>query len=72
MFGGNSIKLRKSLYDKLKVAAEIAGASSIEEFAERILEQEAEKILSKGAKGEASKEDIEDIANKLKGLGYLE
>ena len=69
---GNKIKLSSSVYELVKQAAEIRGASSVEEFVEGILAREAQKIVMEAGKGEMSKDEIEDIANKLKGLGYLE
>lgn len=69
---GPKIKISQSLYEKLKKAAETAGCSSLDEFAERALEREADKILARAGKNELSKEEVEDIANKLKGLGYSE
>lgn len=66
------IKLSKNLYDKLKVAAEIMGCASVDEFVAKILETEADRILSQTAKGEVTAEDVEDIAKKLQGLGYLD
>lgn len=69
---GNKIKLPDSVYELVKQAAEISGASSVEEFVEGVLEREAQQIIMNAGKGEISKDQIEDIANKLKGLGYLE
>lgn len=65
------LKIKKSIYDKLRVAAQITGCS-IEELAEKILDTEAEKIVNSGSNKELNKEDIDAIANQLKGLGYLE
>ena len=53
-------------------AVEISGASSVDEFAEQILSKEAERIINQAGKGDVSQQEIDDIANKLKGLGYLE
>ncbi len=69
---GKKLKLSDELAEKLRVAAQIAGAASVEEFALRILEAEAAKVLASTGKREASKQEVEDIANQLKGLGYLE
>lgn len=69
---GYKLKLSAELAEKLRVAAQIAGAASTEEFAVRILETEVERVLASTGKKEASPEEVEDIANKLKGLGYLE
>ncbi len=69
---GPKIKISKTLLGKLKAAAETSGCASVQEFAERVLEREADKILSRAGKNELSEKEVEDIANKLKGLGYLE
>jgi len=60
------------LFEKLKVAAGIAGCSSVDEFAERALLEAAERVISSTAKREASAEEVEAIKNQLAGLGYLE
>lgn len=59
-----SIKLKKDLAERVKRCAEAGGYSSAQEFVEHVLERELEKI-------EASDSD-EEIAKKLKGLGYLD
>lgn len=69
---GPKIKISKALLEKLKAAAETSGCVSAQEFAERTLEREADKVLSRAGKNELSQKEVEDIANKLKGLGYLE
>lgn len=69
---GTKIKLSKELYDKVKVAAEVLGCASVEEFVSGILEREIEELLSQAGKNEATPEEVEEITNKLKGLGYLE
>ena len=66
------IKIRKALYEKLKIAAETVGTSSLEEFVEKIVEKEVDKILSKTSRAELSDTEVEDITAKLQGLGYLE
>jgi len=66
------IRIQKALFEKLKSAAEIRGASSLEEFVERILEGEADRILRTAGKAPVTEKEVEDIANKMKGLGYLE
>lgn len=66
------IKIRKELYEKIKLAVESLGCT-VEEFAEKALTAETDKVLAViGGKKELSAGDVEDIANKLKGLGYLE
>ena len=74
MFGssGSKVKINSALWEKLELAAQIRGASSPDELVEKILEIEIDKILQKAGKNAVSDKDVEDIANKLKGLGYLE
>ncbi len=64
MFSPN-IKINKDVYERLKRCADAAGYSSVQEFAEHVLEKELAKI-------EEEAQSNEDIVNKLKGLGYLE
>jgi hypothetical protein len=66
------IKVRRDLMDKLKLAVEVMGSASVEEFVEKVLEREVDEILTKAGRGEISQAEVDDIANKLKGLGYLE
>lgn len=68
------VKIDSALYDKVKAAAEALGSASVEEFIERTLENEADRVINsfKTRKGDVSDKEVEDIANKLKGLGYLE
>lgn len=66
------IKVSQTVIDKVTVAASIAGCASVEEFAERALLAEAERVIASTSKREASAQEVEDITNQLKGLGYLE
>ncbi|MBN9661914.1 MAG: ribbon-helix-helix protein, CopG family [Acidobacteria bacterium] len=59
-----SIKLKKELAERVKRCAEAGGYSSVQEFVEHVLERELARI-------ETSDSD-EEIAKKLKGLGYLD
>ena len=63
MLSKTSVKLNKSLCQKATVCAGKAGYSSLEEFVEHLLEKEVAR-----SEGTASKDDV---AKKLKGLGYL-
>jgi hypothetical protein len=72
MFKKNSIKLDQVLIDKLTVASQIMKCSTMEEFAIQVLEAEADKVLTQTASSDLSQDQIDDITNKLKGLGYLE
>lgn len=59
-----TIKLNKTLWQRVKRCAESQGYSSVDEFVEHVLEKETARI----EEAESDKE----IARKLKGLGYLE
>ncbi len=63
MLSKTSVKLSKPLCQKAAVCAEKAGYSSLEEFIEHLVEKEVAR-----SEGAASKDDV---AKKLKGLGYL-
>ena len=69
---GSKLKISDDILKKVRIASEIIGAASVEEFASKILETESDKIIASTGNRDASAADIEDIANKLKGLGYLE
>ena len=71
MFGGSKLKIKDSIIKKIEVAAQILGCSA-EEFAEKVLSEESDKVINSTGSKEVSAQDVEDIANKLKGLGYLE
>jgi hypothetical protein len=60
---GPKVKIRKEIYEKLKMYAEIAGYSSVEEFVQHALEKELAQLE------EADSEEA--IKKKLQGLGYL-
>jgi hypothetical protein len=66
------LKISDAVIEKVRVASEIMCCSSIEEFAERTLLAEANKVIASTAKKEVSQQEVEDITNQLKGLGYLE
>ena len=67
------IKIRKALYDRIKTASEASGCASIEEFVDKVLESETDKILlAQAGKAGVTQQEVDDIANKLKGLGYLD
>ncbi len=58
------IKIEANLFARAKDAADTAGYSSIEEFVAHLIEKE----LAKHESGETD----EKIADKLRGLGYIE
>jgi len=59
-----TIRLKKTLWERVKKCSEAAGYSSPEEFIEHVLEKELARL--------EDAESDEEIARKLKGLGYLE
>ncbi len=69
---GPKIKISKELYEKLLEASKILGCTSVDEYAEQVLAREAENALAQSSGGNISSAEAADIANKLKGLGYLE
>ncbi len=72
MFGsGNKVKLSDTALQKAKVAAGILGCT-LEEFVERAVETEADKTISQTGSKEPTKEEVDEIAKQLQGLGYLE
>ena len=62
----SKIKLDKALLEKCKIHAEREGYSSVEEFITHVLEKEL-----RGGTQESRKEH-DDIAKRLRGLGYIE
>lgn len=64
---GSKIKLDDDLLERCKQHAQEAGYSSVEEFVTHVLERELR------SKQQPSQEtDEEEIAKRLKGLGYIE
>ncbi len=59
-----SVKLDKSLFNRIKKCADVAGYSSTEEFVVHVLEKEMSKL--------DDAESDEEIAAKLQGLGYID
>ena len=59
-----TVKLNKALYARVKKYAKAAGYSSPDEFVEHVLEKELATM--------EEAESDEEIARKLKGLGYLD
>jgi hypothetical protein len=60
------IKLDKELFERCKLHAEKAGYSSVEEFITHTLEIGLRNVERK------SQQDNEEVAKRLKGLGYIE
>jgi metal-responsive CopG/Arc/MetJ family transcriptional regulator len=63
MFGSSKIKIKRDLYERVKIFAERAGYSSVEEFIEHALEKEIAQVKGSDSEDETRK--------KLRGLGYI-
>lgn len=61
---GPAVKVEKELWERIKTCAAASGYSSADEFVRHVLEREVARL-------EETQSD-EEIARKLKGLGYLE
>lgn len=68
---GPKLKISKNTIEKVKAAALTLGVSP-EEFAEKALLKECDKVLMQGGAKTVSKEEEEEIAKQLQGLGYLD
>ena len=64
MFGGDKIKVKKDLLEKIKKYAALAGYASHEEFVQHVLEREISKFEKAG-------ESEEEIKKRMQGLGYI-
>jgi hypothetical protein len=74
MFGsgkGKKVTLEDGVLEKVRVAATILGCSS-EEFIAQAVEREAERVIAQTGSKEPTAAEVEEIAQQLKGLGYLE
>jgi hypothetical protein len=69
--GGKKITLDESIYQKAKIAAGIIGCS-VDEFIVKVLERESDKVMATTSNQNPSAAEVDEIANQLKGLGYLE
>jgi hypothetical protein len=58
------VKIEPSLFDRAKRAAEVAGYSSVEEFIANCVEKEIQRLKIEEQEGQ--------VADQLRGLGYLE
>ena len=66
---GSRIKLDGELLSRCRKQAEQLGYSSVEEFVTHVLERELRSMETSGGESAANEEEI---ANRLKGLGYIE
>ena len=71
---GPKLKINKPLYDKVCEAAKLLGCSTVTEYVEKVLEGDTARVFSQSIKkgSSASQAEIQDLKNKLKGLGYIE
>ncbi|MEW5979271.1 MAG: hypothetical protein AB1898_26050 [Acidobacteriota bacterium] len=66
---GSKIKIDEELLNRCRKQAEVLGFSSVEEYVSHVLEKE---LRASGAGGNQSQADEEEVARRLKGLGYIE
>ncbi len=59
-----TIRLKKELWEKVTRAARLRGYSSVDEFAEHVLEREAERVTGE--------EPDDEVTRRLRGLGYID
>jgi hypothetical protein len=60
----SKIKIDPGLYDRAKLAAEAAGYSSVDEFIAHCIES--------GIQKQKVADDEDQVADRLRGLGYIE
>jgi len=60
------VKIETSLFDRARRLAAAAGYSSVEEFVANCLEKEIRRLELE------SKEQEEEVSDRLRGLGYIE
>ena len=58
------VKIDSNLYDRVKKVSQVAGYSSVEEFVIHMIEKELERI--------ETDDDDKKVADRLRGLGYIE
>ena len=66
------IKISDAVLEKARRAAEQLGSASLDEYIEKIVERDADRVLSQSNNKKLSEAEVQNIANSLKGLGYLE
>lgn len=64
MFGGPRIKLDRDLLARAERVSKAAGYASVEEFVQRVLERELDRLDHDGA-------SVEEIRKRMQGLGYI-
>lgn len=70
--GGKKIKVPEELYDLMEQASNIEMATSVEEWAIKVLGDKASELVRAAGKKELSQDEVDDITKKLQGLGYLD
>jgi len=69
---GPKVKLSAGMHERLVNVAEQLGCS-VEEIVEKALERELDRIASASKRSdEPSQAEVDDIMDKLKGLGYID
>ena len=71
---GSKVKVRKEILERAESAAAKLG-SSVEEFVERCIQIELDRIESEQAASSGSgpsDAEVDEIMGKLKGLGYID
>lgn len=66
-----TIKIPRTLYERIKVLIETSGFNSPTDFIVYVLRDLVGTSLSSGVGGELTAEEIKAIRARLKGLGYL-
>lgn len=66
------LKISAELLAKLEQAALAARCTTWEEFANQVLNTEADRIIQSTQSKDLSKDEVQAIENQLRGLGYLE
>jgi hypothetical protein len=69
---GPKVKFSADLWEKITLAAKIKSCASPEELVEQLVAVEVDRILQSAGKKAPTEAEVEDIANRLKGLGYLD
>ena len=66
------VKIMKSLYNRIVKVANDLGVKDITEFISDLIRDSLDRIESELSSEEYTPEEIEEIKNRLRSLGYLE
>jgi methylmalonyl-CoA mutase cobalamin-binding subunit len=69
--GKGKIKVDDTVLRKVRVAASLLGCSE-DEFIARALEEKADQVVGQSGSKQPTQAEVDEIAQQLKGLGYLE